>query len=195
MTIYLIRHGETDWNVQGRLQGIEDIELNENGVRQAQICGEALRGVAVSKIITSPLKRAKRTAEIIASYLGGPEVIEDADFLERDFGRFSGLTPQEIQKAEITERNSEIESFEHLTGRAMNALFRYSGGAVGSKIIIVSHFAHRLARGKFFRLLPRSARQKFSPARHKAPAATWTFPQRAQDPAGPRPAFLRAANR
>lgn len=141
MTIYFIRHGETDWNRQGRLQGLEDIELNENGIRQAEICGQAFQSVPIDKIITSPLVRAKRTAEIIASHTGNPEVIVDSDFIERDFGRLSGLTPEEMKRVNVSRKNSEMENWDHLTGRAVNALYRYGSGNFGKNLIIVSHGA------------------------------------------------------
>lgn len=66
MEICLVRHGETDWNKVGKIQGHTDIELNENGIRQAYACAEYLNNAPFELIITSPLKRAKQTAEIIA---------------------------------------------------------------------------------------------------------------------------------
>ena len=59
MIIYLIRHGETDWNLQGRLQGREDIPLNKTGIQQAIACGKALQTIEFQSIQTSPLLRAK----------------------------------------------------------------------------------------------------------------------------------------
>lgn len=63
MRMYIIRHGETEWNAAGRLQGQTDISLNENGVRLARITGQALSHVNFDLIITSPLKRARQTAD------------------------------------------------------------------------------------------------------------------------------------
>ena len=74
MKICLIRHGETDWNVIGKLQGREDIPLNENGKIQAQYCGKALKNMVWTTIITSPLSRARQTAEIIAGVLNIHEI-------------------------------------------------------------------------------------------------------------------------
>lgn len=65
MKIYLIRHGETDWNLQGRLQGREDIQLNENGVNQAIRCAQAFTNRNIKAVVTSPLSRASKTAQII----------------------------------------------------------------------------------------------------------------------------------
>ena len=65
MKIYLIRHGETDWNLEQRLQGAMDIPLNENGIELARETARGLRDVPFDVIYTSPLRRARQTAEII----------------------------------------------------------------------------------------------------------------------------------
>ena len=68
MRIYLMRHGETDWNREGRLQGRMDIAMNATGIRQMQEAGAGLRdrGISFDKILASPLRRAVESAEIIA---------------------------------------------------------------------------------------------------------------------------------
>jgi broad specificity phosphatase PhoE len=99
MVIYLIRHGETDWNRQNRLQGIEDIELNENGRRQSADCARAFIGIPVEKILTSPLKRAKATADIIAEMLHTDAAIVEPELTERDFGKLSGLSYEDRENA------------------------------------------------------------------------------------------------
>lgn len=90
MIVYLIRHGETAWNKQRRLQGQSDIPLNEFGVRLAKETREGLKGVRFDLGITSPLKRARKTAEII---LDGSqaEIIEDARIQEISFGSYEGM--------------------------------------------------------------------------------------------------------
>lgn len=88
----LIRHGQTDWNAAGRIQGLEDIELNAVGRAQAAQTGWYLQQWAWDRIITSPLKRAAESAEIIASQLKlAPVEIMDV-FMERDYGECSGMT-------------------------------------------------------------------------------------------------------
>ena len=82
--ICIVRHGETDWNAQGRLQGRTDIPLNENGKVQAMKCGEFLAQNNWDAVITSPLKRARETAEIIANYMGKSVIINEA-FIENIF--------------------------------------------------------------------------------------------------------------
>lgn len=65
MEIYLIRHGETEWNTLRKLQGRSDTELNEVGIQLAQMTSKALEDIPFDVIYTSPLKRAKKTAEIM----------------------------------------------------------------------------------------------------------------------------------
>lgn len=95
MTIVcLVRHGETDWNAQGKIQGKTDIPLNGDGVQQAAQCGAYLSDSNWDLIITSPLKRARRTAEIINETLALP-LIEMEEFAEKHFGDAEGLTYEE----------------------------------------------------------------------------------------------------
>jgi probable phosphoglycerate mutase len=75
MMIYLIRHGETDWNHQRRRQGRRDIPLNDQGRVQMHACGELLSGLPADLIVTSPLSRAVNSAEIIAEHLGAIQVL------------------------------------------------------------------------------------------------------------------------
>ena len=70
MKIYVIRHGETDWNRELRLQGREDVPLNAAGKIQAAVCGDALKGLGIQAVFTSPLSRARLTGEILAGRIG-----------------------------------------------------------------------------------------------------------------------------
>lgn len=90
MLLYIIRHGETQWNVEGRLQGQSETELNENGIRLAKITAEGLRDVPFDFGITSPLGRAKMTAQIILGERDVP-LYEDARIQELSFGSWEGL--------------------------------------------------------------------------------------------------------
>ena len=90
MKLYIIRHGETSWNVQRRLQGASDTDLNENGITLAKRTGEALKEIPFDLCFTSPLKRAKMTAELI---LAGRDIsIYDDERLLRRMGR-AGFRP------------------------------------------------------------------------------------------------------
>lgn len=91
MDIYLIRHGETDWNKVKRLQGITDIPLNAYGIELAEKTAEGLKDVPFDRIYTSPLIRAYKTAEIIRR--DRPiEIIPTEGLLEISFGDYEGLT-------------------------------------------------------------------------------------------------------
>jgi broad specificity phosphatase PhoE len=93
---FFLRHGQTDWNVQGRFQGHTDIPLNATGLAQAEAAAEAVANCGVDLIIASPLIRARTTAEIVAARLGkAPEF--DKDLMERRFGRFEGLVVNEVK--------------------------------------------------------------------------------------------------
>lgn len=141
MIIYLVRHGETDWNRQNRLQGIEDIELNETGVRQSYECAEAFRNIPVDRILTSPLKRAKATAEIIAETLNTDPVTVEQDLTERDFGKLSGLTYEDRETLFARNEDPCMEPRETVILRFMNVLYRHIDEKAAESIIVVSHGA------------------------------------------------------
>jgi probable phosphoglycerate mutase len=104
---YFVRHGETDWNAERRLQGQLDIALNDIGRRQSAQCGSTLRGLIAARrkapadfaFISSPLSRARETMEILRSALDLPRdgyAIEPR-LAELSFGRWEGLTYAEVR--------------------------------------------------------------------------------------------------
>ena len=90
MVIYVIRHGETDWNTKHWLQGTTDIPLNRNGIEVAEITSEALKGIPLDVIFSSPLKRAYQTAEIMKRERQIPLIVDER-LKEISFGCFEGL--------------------------------------------------------------------------------------------------------
>lgn len=90
MKLYLIRHGETDWNTVKRLQGATDIPLNENGEHLAKITGDGMKDISFDLIFSSPLKRAYRTAELIRGERKIP-IIKEERIREICFGDYEGL--------------------------------------------------------------------------------------------------------
>ena len=92
MKIYLIRHGETDWNHIHRFQGRENVPLNAAGILQARNCGKTLQGLSIEAVYTSPLMRAGRTGAEIGARIGLlPEQVQPMEeLIERDLGPFSG---------------------------------------------------------------------------------------------------------
>ncbi|MCL4348238.1 MAG: histidine phosphatase family protein, partial [Candidatus Thermoplasmatota archaeon] len=95
--IYLVRHGETDWNNDGRFQGHVNIPLNEKGKIQAQEAYERLKAINFDLIYSSDLGRAAETARIINAHREIP-IRYDQRLRERDAGKYSGLTLSEIAK-------------------------------------------------------------------------------------------------
>jgi len=96
--IIAVRHGETSWNAEARIQGQTDIGLNQTGRWQAQRLGQALAAEAISAVYSSDLQRASATAEPIAQ-AAGTEVVPHQGLRERCFGMFEGRTFDEIQQA------------------------------------------------------------------------------------------------
>lgn len=144
--ICFIRHGETDWNTKGLMQGRDDIPLNENGKNQAKNAAKCLKNALekssfkFNKIISSPLSRASYTAEQIADAIGIDNFIYDERLLERDFGVLSGGHYDRYSKAvlEDTEEKS-VETVRSLLDR-VNSLIN-ERVMVGENVIFVTHGA------------------------------------------------------
>ncbi|OGO06955.1 MAG: hypothetical protein A2Y73_09240 [Chloroflexi bacterium RBG_13_56_8] len=92
---FIVRHGQTDYNAQGRYQGSTDIDLNEVGVEQAKAAAECLKECSIDVIVSSPLKRALSTARIIAEIIGCDDVHVMEQFAERRMGVLEELTREE----------------------------------------------------------------------------------------------------
>lgn len=138
--ICLIRHGETDWNAMGKIQGKTDIPLNENGKRQAQQCRDYLKDSNWDIIVTSPLKRAKQTAFIINEALQ-LQVVEMAEFMERSFGDAEGKTREERAILYPDQQYPNQESREELVNRIMNGLEKILVQFPDLKVLLVAHGA------------------------------------------------------
>lgn len=138
-TICIIRHGETDWNLSGKLQGREDIELNDFGRAQAIRTALYFEDEHWDVIISSPLKRAYETARIIAAQISIPEVHVVDEITERSYGEASGLLPEERRSRFPNGVIPGQEGFEHLRQRAMKSLTKIASEFAGKRIIVVSH--------------------------------------------------------
>ncbi|WP_042147777.1 histidine phosphatase family protein [Paucisalibacillus sp. EB02] len=139
-TIYLVRHGETDWNAERRMQGQTDIPLNAKGVRQAEACGSALNPKDYDIVISSQLLRAKKTAEIINSFLELPFVVMK-DFAERSFGDAEGLTYDERNQLYPDRNYPNQEVLEDFSERIMTGLEQVHQNYLGKRILLVAHGA------------------------------------------------------
>jgi len=146
--IILARHGETEWNVEEIFRGRIDIELNETGIKQARLLAEYLSDVEIQAIYSSPLKRALRTAEIIASY-HKLDIEITPGLIDFNYGQWQGLPHQEVEdkyKELYTKwTNSpdqvkipEGESLDEVRGRARgvvnDVIAKYKGA-----VVLVSH--------------------------------------------------------
>jgi broad specificity phosphatase PhoE len=132
-TLLLVRHGETDWNAEGRLQGHTDRPLNEYGRRQARDLADRLAGEDADAIYASDLARAKETAEIVGERLGLTVVI-DADLREKNWGNWEGLTGDERVHVEF-----EGESTEAHRERVMRAVRRIVERHPDQRVVVVTH--------------------------------------------------------
>ena len=92
-----MRHGQTDWNLAGKAQGRTDIELNDTGIEQARKAKEEINKCNIDLIFCSPLKRARKTAEIINEAINC-QIISDERIIERGFGNVEGKTDDEWKK-------------------------------------------------------------------------------------------------
>ena len=91
MTLYFLRHGETDYNLEKRIQGWSDVPLNDLGIFQAEEVGEKIRanGIEFDKVFSSPLRRAIRTAEVVTG-LDRTDIKVDQRLIEMGFGKYEG---------------------------------------------------------------------------------------------------------
>jgi phosphoserine phosphatase len=89
-TVFLVRHGETDWTRERRLMGQRDLGLNADGLNQALAAAMALKGVEITEVISSPLLRAMQTAEVLAG-LCDMDVARDPRLIEMALGRWEGM--------------------------------------------------------------------------------------------------------
>lgn len=145
--ILLARHGETEWNALGRLQGHTDVPLNDRGRVQARELAAGVAGHGIEAVVTSDLLRARETGEIVAAALGlGAFAIEPA-LRERRFGVFEGLTRDEC----ATRHPEAWRAWQERTGapegaepqavaitRIGGALARIAAGE-GGPVLVVSH--------------------------------------------------------
>jgi probable phosphoglycerate mutase len=138
--LYLVRHGETDWNRARRIQGLTDIPLNDTGREQARLTGMLLTRRQIARVIASPLDRARETGAIIARELGLPEPELRPAFVERNYGAAEGLGFHEVdmrypEGIEVPGRESRDE----VAARVVPALLSLAAEYPAEAIVVVSH--------------------------------------------------------
>ncbi len=138
----LLRHGQTDWNINFLLQGVTDIPMNQTGIEQVKLAAKAIRAEDWDVVLTSPLSRARQTAEIIASQHGYTEIIEQELLIERSFGEAEGLS-HEQWRAKYS--NLDVipggESRTQLAERSRLLLETISQELAGKRVLAISHGA------------------------------------------------------
>ena len=149
--IFLVRHGESQWNVLKKIQGQQDVPLTDRGMKQANLIGNRLVHERIDRIYSSDLKRAYDTAEIIGKRLS-LNVIPTKEFREIDFGIWEGMSNDKMHIEYYNElclwrkeperlKVEGAESLRELQLRAMAAVNKIINNEVGDNILIVSHSA------------------------------------------------------
>ncbi len=138
----ILRHGQTDWNIDFRLQGVTDIPLNETGIAQARDAAAVIDPADWDLILTSPLSRARDTAQIVAEVNGLGDALVETLLLERSFGEAEGLGHEEW-KAKYADTNVVPggESLSELETRANQLLDKLAIEHAGKRVLAVSHGA------------------------------------------------------
>ncbi len=146
--IFLVRHAQSEWNAQGRWQGQADPPLSDSGRQDAELAAVKLAGFS-GRVCSSPLLRAKQTAQIIATQIGRPTVTVETDMREIDVGDFSGLTSDEIAERlpdawkALQEGALDVfpsgESREHFRVRVLRALEALATRHPGEELLCVTH--------------------------------------------------------
>jgi len=139
-TFALIRHGQTDWNAQRRLQGVTDISLNDVGRGQARDAVDVLSGYEWDAIVSSPLSRAAETAGVIADGLGLSVVRHIPELTERSFGAAEGLQAgPELEAVRIPGGYRGAESEDEAAARGLGALEALAEEFRGHRVLVVAH--------------------------------------------------------
>ena len=139
MNIYIVRHGQTNWNKEGRYTGRLNIQINDKGIEQAYITKEKLKNITFDKIYSSPLIRAIKTAKIIRNQ----DIIIDERIIERSNGDLEGKLKTEIKDIiDFNDPNSNkynIEPIDKFRKRINNFLDEITSDLTSNNILIVTH--------------------------------------------------------
>lgn len=146
MKVYLVRHGETDWNVQRRIQGFKDISINEKGIIQAKKAASFFKHISIDGLYTSGLKR---TVETASHLFPDREPVKHDAFNERHFGEWQGKTKEEVYVEYPEYESLQFTSdFRPIGGESVNDVVErgikqlqsvVQNHQYGENIVIVSH--------------------------------------------------------
>jgi phosphoserine phosphatase len=143
-----VRHGETAWNCEGRVMGNNPVELNDRGRAQVEAVAQLLCSIKPTLIVTSPLVRARQSAEIIANRFDRVEIIEEPQIAEVQYGRWEGMTyPELISDSDyLSYRQSPLDTLapggETVRGvqrRGVEAVNRFLSANSDCRVVFVSH--------------------------------------------------------
>jgi len=162
------RHGETDWNAEGVLQGWTDVPINRKGRAQAHELAEQFRGSGFTRIYSSPLIRALETAEIVAATIGLAQLVQHEGLKERYFGVIQGIPKSELAELNpivfqhILSRNpasdfEQGESMDDFATRVLDALMDIAAQNAGERVLVITHGWAMDVVTRQVRGLPRSA--------------------------------------
>ena len=162
MNIYFVRHGQTDWNIQNRLQGSSDIPLNSTGIEQAHILADKLRSTHFDYIISSPLNRALNTANIINQNRNIPLTIDDS-LVERGFGCLEGIKGDEYDKNLFWDyakdyHYKDVESIQDFFKRIHTYLDTLIKTYPEKTLLLVSHNGVHIATNCYFNGFPKDGK-------------------------------------
>jgi len=154
MNIYLTRHGQTDWNKMGKIQGSSNINLNDLGIEQAKKVADILKDENFDLIICSPLKRSIDTANYINEKLELPILIDDR-IMERDFGDLEGVisTSFDFDSYWVYNKNisdNNVESIKDFFGRVADFLDEIKLLYKDKNILLVAHGGVSIATKCYF---------------------------------------------
>jgi len=139
MRIALVRHGETDWNLTGRLQGVSDMPLNRTGIDQVRRTAGTLGSNNWDVVVSSPLLRAQQSARIIAVRLGKSVSRTYAGLTERDFGDAEGMLGSDALRIWPRLDGPGMESLELVAQRGQEALEAIASDYPSESVIVVCH--------------------------------------------------------
>lgn len=140
-SLLLIRHGQTDWNKAGKMQGQVDIPLNERGREQAHETGQKLKdeGYAFDVLVSSPLSRAYETAQIVGSYLGLEVEKTYPNLVERAYGEAEGAQLTYAESRTVYEDFEGVESEREVFARTVKVLLEIADEYPEQRVIAVAH--------------------------------------------------------
>lgn len=145
--LVVLRHGQTQWNVERRFQGFSDVALNAKGIEQAQAAGRVLAGHGFDAVYSSPLRRALVTAELVVP---GADILVDDRLMEINVGSWAGLTWEQITSMLPSyeskyangidfRRSPTGETLADVVARGLPAVEEIAERHAGQRVLIVSH--------------------------------------------------------